>query len=74
MLDYKMTLKPKATDFAIEGLVMFKVNKTSDWRSKLSKEQLDNFIEVARRSKKIFDYFICPLLEDYLNGWVRIMS
>ena len=29
MLDYLMKLKPKATDFAIEGLIMFKANNTS---------------------------------------------
>ena len=31
MLDYRMKLKPKATDFAIEGLIMFKANSTARW-------------------------------------------
>eukprot|EP00112_Aurelia_sp_Birch-Aquarium-sp1_P004645 Seg1526.2 transcript_id=Seg1526.2/GoldUCD/mRNA.D3Y31 product=Spindlin-4 protein_id=Seg1526.2/GoldUCD/D3Y31 len=52
MLDHLMKMKPKATDMAIEGLIMFKVNDTAEWRSKLSKEQRTNFMEIARKSKK----------------------
>ena len=39
MLDYLMKLKPKATDFAVKGLITFKANNTSDWRSKLFEEK-----------------------------------
>ena len=34
MLDYQKKLKSKDTDFAIEGIIMFKANKTGDWRVK----------------------------------------
>ena len=30
---------------------MFKANKTSDWRSKLSEEKRERLMEVARKSK-----------------------
>eukprot|EP00112_Aurelia_sp_Birch-Aquarium-sp1_P013961 Seg299.3 transcript_id=Seg299.3/GoldUCD/mRNA.D3Y31 product="hypothetical protein" protein_id=Seg299.3/GoldUCD/D3Y31 len=53
MLDHLMKLKPKATDFAIEGLLMFKANKTADWRANLSEEKRAKMMEVARKSKKI---------------------
>ena len=53
MLDYQMKLKPKATDFAIEGIIMFKANKTGDWREKLSEEKKSKFLEIARKSKKV---------------------
>ena len=53
MLDYLMKLKPKATDFAIEGLLMFKANKTADWRANLSEEKRAKMMEVARKSKNI---------------------
>eukprot|EP00112_Aurelia_sp_Birch-Aquarium-sp1_P011988 Seg2516.4 transcript_id=Seg2516.4/GoldUCD/mRNA.D3Y31 product="hypothetical protein" protein_id=Seg2516.4/GoldUCD/D3Y31 len=48
-----MKLKPKATDSAIEGLLMFKANKTADWRVNLSEEKRAKMMEVARKSKKI---------------------
>ena len=47
MLDYLMKLKPKAT-----GLIMFKANNTSDWRSKLTEEKRERLMKVARKSKK----------------------
>ena len=53
MLDYLMKLKPKATDFAIEGLLMFKANKTTDWRANLSEEKRAKMMEVARKSKNV---------------------
>eukprot|EP00112_Aurelia_sp_Birch-Aquarium-sp1_P002389 Seg1263.2 transcript_id=Seg1263.2/GoldUCD/mRNA.D3Y31 product="hypothetical protein" protein_id=Seg1263.2/GoldUCD/D3Y31 len=53
MLDYQMKLKPKATDFAIEGIIMFKANKTGDWREKLTNEKRKKFLEIARKSKKM---------------------
>ena len=34
MLDYQKKLKSKATDFAIEGIIMFKANKTGEWKVK----------------------------------------
>ena len=49
MLDYQIKLKPKATDFAIEGMIMFKANKTGDWRGKLSDEKRVKFLEIARK-------------------------
>ena len=52
MLDHLMKMKPKATDMAIEGLIMFKVNDTAEWRSKLSKEKRTKFMEIACKSKK----------------------
>ena len=53
MLDYQMKLKPKATDFAIEGIIMFKANKTGDWRGKLTDEKRMKFLEIARKSKNM---------------------
>ena len=53
MLDYQMKLKPKATDFAIEGLIMFKANNTARWIRELSEETRNLLMDVARKSKKI---------------------
>ena len=49
MLDYQMKLKPKATYFAIEGRIMFKANKTDDWRGKLTDGKRMKFLEIARK-------------------------
>ena len=45
MLDYQKKLKSKATDFAIEGIIMFKDNKTAEWRVK--------FLEIVGKRKII---------------------
>ena len=67
MLDYLMKLKPKATDFAVEGLIIFKANNTSDWRSKLSEEKRERLMEVARKSKKV-------QIEKYKNTKQQILQ
>ena len=53
MLDYQMKLKPKVTDFAIEGIIMFKAKKTSDWRGKFTNEKRMKFLEIERNSRKM---------------------
>ena len=53
MLDYQIKLKPKAIDFAIEGVLMFKLDNTDQWRDKLTEEKRKLFLDAARQSKKL---------------------
>ena len=52
MLDYQMKLKPKATDFAIEGVLMFKLNNADQWRDKLTEEKKKAFLGRCTSVKK----------------------
>ena len=53
MLDRLMRMKPKALDMVYEGMIMFNLNKTKEWRDSLPKEQLDDAMEKARKSKSL---------------------
>ena len=53
VLDYQMKLKPKATDFAIEGRIMFKAsNNTARWIQELCEEKRNLLTDVAGKSKE----------------------
>uniref|UniRef100_A0A7M5WY35 Uncharacterized protein n=1 Tax=Clytia hemisphaerica TaxID=252671 RepID=A0A7M5WY35_9CNID len=52
MLDRLMKMKPKALDLALEEIIMFRLNKTQEWRDKLSPARLKEVIKMARESKK----------------------
>uniref|UniRef100_A0A7M5XJ08 Uncharacterized protein n=1 Tax=Clytia hemisphaerica TaxID=252671 RepID=A0A7M5XJ08_9CNID len=52
MLDRLMKMKPKALDLALEGIIMFRVNKTQEWRDRLPPARLKEVIKMARESKK----------------------
>ena len=51
MLDRLMKLKPKALDLAYEGNILYIINKTNQWRNKLTLEELDKVLEFAKKSK-----------------------
>ncbi|XP_014675076.1 PREDICTED: uncharacterized protein LOC106815158 [Priapulus caudatus] len=50
MLDRILKEKPNATTIAIEGLIMYKKNKTGEWLGQLADEKRTEYIEWAARS------------------------
>ena len=53
MLDRLMRSKPNALDIVYEGIIMFRLNKTKQWRDSLSKKELSSVMAIARKSKKL---------------------
>ena len=51
MLDRLMRMKPKALDLVYEGIIMFNLNKTKEWRDSLSPSNLSIVMRKARESK-----------------------
>ena len=46
-----MKLKPKALDLAYEGNILYIINRTNEWRNKLTPEELDKVPEFAKKPK-----------------------
>ena len=51
MLDRLMIEKPRATSIVLEGIMMFKKNKTGAWRDQLPEKHKEIVMELARKSK-----------------------
>ena len=52
MLNRLMKLKPNALNIVHESIIMFTRNKTSEWRDKISGENLKKAMIFARNSRK----------------------
>ena len=58
LLDALVKLKPKALDIVKEGVIMYKLNKTKEWRNSLPANKFKIVMDLAKESvkyqKKVF--------------------
>ena len=52
MFDYLMRERPNASTCAMEGVIMFRRNKTGSWLKSLGEEKMKEYVESARASVK----------------------
>uniref|UniRef100_W5MZG7 Uncharacterized protein n=1 Tax=Lepisosteus oculatus TaxID=7918 RepID=W5MZG7_LEPOC len=52
VLDTLIRIKTNATGIALEGMIMYKENRTWEWLSKLDSRKKEEVLEIARRSVK----------------------
>ena len=53
MLDRVMRIKPSASNYALESVIMYKKNNTGKWLKEMDEDKRKKFMEMARKHTKV---------------------